>query len=307
MFKHQLKALAVATVALLAITVACAAPPPMSPTDMLSTIEKTLYGANAEGAVIPRIERLEKLILAKDGEGTLSERVTRLWERFGGGREGVLSHDYGLKLSQWLVYGKVGQESLLQRLSLLEISLFGFPGDAPLPERIEKTVAAAAGKIDAQYAKLTSGTQITVVLRTPLKSSVVKPGDKVTLEVSENVFISDRLAIPSGTVWQAVVNDPTKSNKYDLKNMIEITSEPLPAIDATPVRLYVDDASAAATQVLSGIVMSQGERPERIGFFGTGIPASRIVTGGKGFDLAEGARFVLAVREDVSVAAAKVR
>lgn len=295
--------------ALVLSAAALSAPPPMSSTEMLTTLEKTLYGSPVEGAIIPRVAALETVILGKAGEGTLTERVNRLWEELGGGREGVLSLDYKIKLAQWIVNGKVRQGSLLERLSALEDVLFGFVSKESLPVRIERMIETTTGKggVDATYAKLAAGTPVKIIIKTALKSSSTRPGDKVVMEVAEDVFIGDRLAIPSGTQWTSEAADPTKSNKYDLKNLLELVLEPVLAIDGTPVRLYADDGAVSATQILTGLLICQGERPERLGFFALGTAVDRLLPGNKNLDIINGTKIVLSVREDVSVVSAKVR
>jgi len=281
----------------------------MSSTEMLTTLEKTLYGNPVEGAIIPRVAALEAVILGKAGEGTLTERVSRLWDQLGGGREGVLSLDYKIKLAQWIVNGKIKQGSLMERLAALEDVLFGYVSKESLPARIERMVEITTGidGVDAAYAKLAAGTAVKVVIRTGMKSSSTRPGDKVVLEVSEDVYIGDRLAIPSGTQWTSEAADPTKSGRYDLKNLLELILEPVLAIDGTPVRLYVDDNAATATQILTGLLICQGDRPERLGFFALGTAVDRLLPGSKNLDIINGTKIILSVREDVSVVSAKVK
>lgn len=301
--------LAALIVGLIAGLPAIAAPPPVSTAEMLATLERTLYGAVTEGSVIPRVVRLETDAFGSEGDGTLTERIVNLWNEFGGGREGVLSQDFLVKCSQWIVDGKVSQGALLERVSKLEEALLGYVSRDPLAKRISRIISMTAGSagIETQYVKLAAGTQVKVILKSPLRTNFTRPGEKIDLEVGEDVFVGDYLAIAKGSSWQAEAVDPTKSPKFDLKNILELALSPLQAIDLTPVKLVADEAAAAGTVKLSGLVISQGERPERLGFFGTGNAVDRLLPGSKNLDIIRDTAFYLTVREDVSVLAAKVR
>lgn len=286
-----------------------AAPPPVSTAEMLATLERTLYGQVSEGSVIPRVLRMEEAAFGAQGDGTLTERIERLWNEFGGGREGVQNQDYLLKCSQWIVDGKLSQGALLERIAKLEMVLLGYVSRDPLSKRIKNIIAITAGSsgIETQYVKLVAGTQVRVVLKSPLRTNFTKPGERIDLEIGEDVFVGSYLAIPKGSVWQAEAVDPTKSPRFDLKNLLEIALSPIPAIDLTPVKLIADDAAAAGTSKLSGLVIGQGDRPERLGFFGTGNAVDRLLPGSKNLDITRDTAFFLSVREDVSVLAAKVK
>lgn len=310
MMNRYVRVLAIALlIGLTAFVSTFAAPPPTSTSEMLATLERTLFGIAGEGAITPRVQRIEDVALGKPGEGTLIERIESLWNEFGGGREGVQTLDYQIKYSQWIADGKVSQGTLLDRLANLETLLLGYVSKAPLTSRIEAMIAITAGAtgIDSTYAKLASGTSVKLVLKTPLRTNFTRPGEKVDLEVSEDVFIGDRLAIPKGTAWQVEAADPTKSDKFDLKNLVELLISPIFAIDGTPVKLIADDNATANTQLASGILICQGERPERLGFFGLGNAVDRLLPGSKNLDIIRGTAIVLSVREDVSIMSAKVR
>ena len=288
---------------------AIAAPPPVSTAEMLATLERTLYGAVSEGSVIPRVVKLETAAFGAEGDGTLTERIEKLWNEFGGGREGVQSQDYLVKCSQWIVDGKLSQGALLDRVSKLEEALMGYVSREPLAKRISRILSMTAGSsgIETQYMKLAAGTQVKVILKSPLRTNFTRPGERIDLEVAEDVFVGGYLAITKGSAWQAEAVDPTKSPKFDLKNILELALSPLQAIDLTPVKLIADEAAAAATLKLSGLVISQGERAERLGFFGIGNAVDRLLPGSKNLDIIRDTAFFLTVREDVSVLAAKVK
>ncbi len=294
---------------LLTSLTAIAAPPPVSTAEMLATLERTLYGAVSEGSVIPRVVKLETAAFGSEGDGTLTERIEKLWNEFGGGREGVQNQDYLVKCSQWIVDGKLSQGALLDRVSKLEEALLGYISRDPLARRISKilSMTAGSGGIETQYVKLAAGTQIKVILKSPLRTNFTRPGEKIDLEVAEDVFVGGYLAVARGSAWQVEAVDPTRSPRYDLRNLLELYLSPLQAIDLTPVRLIADDAAAAETLRLSGLVISQGERPERLGFFGTGNAVDRLLPGSKNLDIIRDTAFFLTVREDVSVLGAKVR
>ncbi len=310
MMNRYVRVLAIALlIGLMAFASTLAAPPPTTTSEMLAMLERTLFGVAGEGAITPRVQKIEDVALGKPGEGTLIERIESLWNEFGGGREGVQTLDYQIKYSQWIADGKVSQGTLLDRLANLETLLMGYVSKDPLTSRIDAMIAITAGAtgIDSTYAKLAAGTPVKLVLKTPLRTNFTRPGEKVDLEVSEDVFIGDRLAIPKGTAWQVEAADPTKSDKFDLKNLVELLLSPIYAIDGTPVKLIADDNATSNTQLASGILICQGERPERLGFFGLGNAVDRLLPGSKNLDIIRGTAIVLSVREDVSIMSAKVK
>lgn len=294
---------------LLAAALSVAAPPPISQSEMLYTMELALYGKPADGSIIPRVAKLEEAVLAKAGTGTLTERVDKLWEELGGGKEGVSMLDYKIKLAQWIVNGKVDGASLLDRLGALERALFGYPGKDALPARISRVIEVTSGKqgADISYERLAKGTKVKVEIITAMSTITSRPGDSVTIAVAEDVIVGSRLVIPAGTSWTSKIVAPTKSNKFDLKNLLELALEPLVAMDGTSVRLFVDDDSITATQTQSGLLICQGETADRLGFFTRGNAVDRLMPGTKNLEIPIGTKITLSVKEDASIKSAKVK
>lgn len=300
---------AMLAILLLAAAISTAAPPPISQSEMLSEMEKTLFGKPVDGPILPRVAKLEEIVLAKPGEGNLTGRVEKLWSELGGDKLSVASLGYKVMFAQWIVDGRVGGISLLDKVAALEKTLFGYVSREALPARIGRVIEATSGKggIDIGYEKLAKGTKLAVTIDTPLSTLKSKPGDTAVITVDEDVIVGSRLAIPAGTSWESKVVAPTKSNKFDLKNLLEIALEPLPALDGTAVRVYVDDEAISATLAQSGLLICQGENADRLGFFTRGSAVDRLLPGNKNLEIAAGTRIVLSVKEDQIISSAKIR
>lgn len=309
--KRKISIIPAAILALLILSAALttAAPPPISQSEMLSEMEKTIYGKQSDGAILPRVAKLEEIVLAKPGTGNLTERVEKLWSELGGDKLSVASLGYKVKLAQWIVNGRVEGTSILDRVTALEKVLFGYVSRESLPARIGKVIEVTTGKggVDIAYEKLPKGTKLVVTIDTPMSTLTSKPGDPVVITVAEDVIVGSRLAIPAGTSWESKLATPTKSNKFDLKNLLEIALEPLAALDGTLFRVYVDDESISASQAQSGLLICQGENADRLGFFTRGSAVDRLMPGNKNLEIASGTRIVLAVKEDQIINSAKVR
>jgi hypothetical protein len=146
-----------------------------------------------------------------------------------------------------------------------------------------------------------AGTLIPVSFLNSLSSKDNKMGDTFNFQITENIFIDNKLVIPNNTVGVGEVVNVKKATILSRAGKLELEFKPISALDGTSLSLILGEeaqkentriAIAVGVGILGFIVLSNP----------IGLIAGALVPG-KNVKIEQGTQIFLQVKEDTKVIA----
>src|SRR5665648_96151 len=269
----------------------------------LSQIEMAIYGTASEKPLIERVEYLEKELVGRTLPGTIIDRVKQLKEFIISGTPEEPSVIFKINASQWMLEEKNTSEPLIVKIENLENVLFGKTSDDFLAMRAETifSVCFKEGKPQVENVLIPAGTLIPIRFLSTLNSKNNKTGETFDFQISENVFLDNKLIIPANSKGVGEITKAKKASILSRPGKLEIEFKSVLALDGTSLGLILGEKAeeenkrlyvAVGAGILGLIVLSNP-----IGLvFGALVP-------GKNVKIEEGTEMFLQVKEDTTVIA----
>ena len=269
----------------------------------LSRIEIAIYGIIQDKPLIKRVEYLEKELVGRTLPGTITNRVIQLEEFIISGTIEEPSVIFKINASQWILEDKITSEPLITKIENLERVLFGKTSYDVLAMRSEDifSLCFKEGKPLVEEVVIPAGTLVPIRFLSTLSSKSNKAGETFRFQLSESVFLDNKLIIP---IYSEGVGEITKAKKATLLSRpgkLEIEFKSLSALDGTSLSLILGEEAeeenkrlyvAIGAGILGFIILSNP-----IGLvFGALIP-------GKNVKIEEGTEIFLQVKDDTTVIA----
>lgn len=237
--------------------------------DNLAAVETALLGAPQSGALLTRLESMEKLLdgeVAKSGESllvrvnNLADRVTR-----GGLRGGSLLMK--LNAIEWNVFQtQTSHLSLLTRLKSIEEQVLGeVKSNDGIVARIDNLLAMVwpGGALNVAQVQVTPAQKVRVKLLSELSSATSKENERVEYQVVEDLKVDNKIVIARDTRGVGVVKQVKKAGPFGQAGQIAIDFGTIAAIDGTPIALTIQPQTSdkpgqqelAAGASLGGMVL----------------------------------------------------
>ena len=269
----------------------------------LAKIENALYGQSEEKPLIERVEYLEKELVGRTLPGTISNRVKQLKEFIILGTSNDPSVVFKINASEWILEDNITQEPLANRIENLEIILFGEISNDVLAMRAESIfeVCFKEGTPQVEEVMIPSGTLIPVLFLAELSSKKNETGDMFNVQITENVFLEDKLIIPENALATGKITKAKNASLLLQKGKLEIEFESVPALDGSLINLVLGEeaeeenkrlAVAVGVGILGLVVLSNP----------IGLIAGALVPG-KNVTIEEGTEMFLQVERDTPVIA----
>jgi hypothetical protein len=269
----------------------------------LSQIEMAIYGVTQEKPLVERVEYLEKELVGRTLPGTITSRAKQLKEFIITGTLEDPSVIFKINASQWTLEEKITSEPLITKIENLENVLFGKTSSDVLAMRAESIfgVCFQEGRPQVEEVVIPAGTLVPVRFLSTLSSKSNKAGETFNFQISENVFLDNKLIIPINSEGLGEITKAKKATILSRPGKLEIEFKSLSALDGTSLGLILGEEAeeenkrlyvAIGAGILGFIILSNP-----IGLvFGALIP-------GKNVKIEEGTEMFLQVKEDTTVIA----
>ncbi len=232
---------------------AMAATPSGAMADKLAEIERTAYGQPQTGALLDRVNKLEK-----DFEGenaptqNIMQRVDALYAT-------MFKNDNGpslvtqLNAIEWAITRSVGTESIQKRVSEMEITMTGAPSEGTYRSRIDTLAGYAFGTKELPLVKteMPTNTLVKVSLVTPVNAKNIKVGDRVEIKAEEDVVESGRLLFAKGAPGYGEVVKVRQAAVFGRDAEVQIEFKTLRTMDGTDVPMTLGEESKEKMQSMA--------------------------------------------------------
>jgi len=269
----------------------------------LSRIEIAIYGIVQDKPLVKRVEYLEKELVGRTLPGTITNRVIQLKEFIISGTPEEPSVIFKINASQWILEDKITSEPLITKIENLERVLFGKTSYDVLAMRSEDifSLCFKEGKPLVEEVVIPAGTLVPIRFLSTLSSKSNKAGETFRFQLSENVFLDNKLIIPINSEGVGEITKAKKATLLSRPGKLEIEFKSLSALDGTSLSLILGEEAeeenkrlyvAVGAGILGLIILSSP-----IGLvFGALVP-------GKNVKIEEGSEMFLQVKDDTTVIA----
>jgi hypothetical protein len=269
----------------------------------LSQVEMAIYGVTQEKPLVERVEYLEKELVGRTLPGTITSRAKQLKEFIISGTPEDPSVIFKINASQWLLEEKITSEPLIAKIENLENVLFGKTSSDVLAMRAESIfgVCFQEGRPQVEEVVIPAGTLAPIRFLSTLSSKSNKAGETFIFQISENVFLDNKLIIPVNSEGVGEITKAKKATLLSRPGKLEIEFKSLSALDGTSLSLILGEEAeeenkrlyvAIGAGILGFIILSNP-----IGLvFGALVP-------GKNVKIEEGTEMFLQVESDTTVIA----
>jgi hypothetical protein len=267
-------------------------------------LEIAIYGvATTEKSLVERVEYLEKELVGRTLPGTITSRIKQLKDFIIAGTPEDPSVIFKINASQWILEAKITSEPLSIKIDNLETVLFGKTSIEVLAMKAENIFSLCFKENKPQVEEITipAGTLVPVSFLSSLSSKDNKMGDTFNFQITENIFIDNKLVIPNNTVGVGEVVNVKKATILSRGGKLELEFKPISALDGTALHLILGEeaqkentriAIAVGVGILGLIVLSNP----------IGLIAGVLVPG-KNIKIEQGSQIFLQVKEDTKVIA----
>lgn len=269
----------------------------------LSQIEMAIYGTIQEKPLVERVEYLEKDLVGRTLPGTITSRAKQLKEFIISGTPEDPSVIFKINASQWVLEEKITSEPLIIKIENLENLLFGKTSPDVLAMRAESIfgVCFKEGRPQVEEVAIPAGTLVPIRFLSTLSSKNNKAGEAFDFQISENVFLDNKLIIPVNSEGVGEITKAKRATILSRPGKLEIEFKSVSALDGTSLSLILGEKAeeenkrlyvAVGAGILGFIILSNP-----IGLvFGALIP-------GKNVKIEEGSEIFLQVKDDTTVIA----
>lgn len=269
----------------------------------LSQIEMAIYGTTQEKPLIERVEYLEKELVGRTLPGTISSRAKQLKEFIISGTPEEPSVIFKINASQWMLEEKITSEPLITKIENLENVLFGKASSDVLAMRAESIfgVCFQEGRPQVEEVVIPAGTLVSIRFLNTLSSSSNKTGETFNFQISENLFLDNKLIIPVNSEGVGEITKAKKATLLSRPGKLEMEFKSLSALDGTSLGLILGEEAkeensrlfvAVGAGILGLIILSSP----------VGLVLGALVPG-KNVKIEEGTEIFLQIESDTSVIA----
>ncbi len=244
-----LAALLVVTLLLSVASVGIAAVPTTA-IGKMDAMETLLYGTVQSGSLVERADKLEMDINEHTTTDPILVKIDRLYAYLLNGSETAPSFVTRLNAVEWTFTQQLTDTPAKTRLENVEKLLNGAAGNGGLDGRLNTFMAMAFrnGAIQTAKAAVAKDTLIKIKLMQALDSKTTRPGDKVTIQAVDNLYVGNALVIPKGAVGYGIVQDVDQAKNFGRDAKIKVEFERILGMDGTSVNTYQGELAKEAAK-----------------------------------------------------------
>lgn len=241
------------TAILLLETMGLAMAAPSTMAEKLAEIERTTYGEPQTGALLDRVNKLEK-----DFEGTheptesVMQRVDNLFDMMFK-NEKAPSLVTRMNAIEWGITQSVSMNSIQKRVSDMEIAMTGAPSEGTYKARIATLASYAFGEKEIPLAQvqMPANTLVKVSLVTPVNAKNIKVGDRIEIKAEEDVIENGRLLFAKGAPGYGEVTKVKQAAVFGRDAEVQIDFKALRTMDGTDAPMMVGEAAKEKMQSMA--------------------------------------------------------
>lgn len=269
----------------------------------LQVVEQSVYGQRQTGALLSRISRLENDFYGKtSGTNTaISDRINTLYSTMFDNsiRPSAITQMNGI---EWFLSGHVSINSITDRITALETTLYGKAASGTLQKRMNDLALLAYGNSDAKTplvsTSIPADTLIKIKLVTPLNSETTKAGDIVKFQAAEDIIYNGKLIVAAGSPGEGVVTKVKGAQNFGRNGEIDVDFQQIQSFDGTTLKTFLGDK---AKMEIKNLAYAAGASVAGIALLGPIGIVGGIFVQGKDVDLPAGTEVYIQTKEETTI------
>ena len=216
---------------------------------MMSQIEKIVYGYTLQGGLIERLAKVEEDLFGRSLPGTMAERHAAILNFLDVGTDEQPSMIFKLAIAEWIVNKKIrASEPAARRLEDLEVNLTGSSrGGNPIVMRVESLLATLVmDSVTAQMVNLPGDTVLKFRFMDELSPATSKAGDFVRLELANDLIVNQCLVAPAGSLLMTEVREVKRPRMFGVPGEVRLSFHELKPLGNQKPQIYAGTASENA-------------------------------------------------------------
>ena len=269
----------------------------------MQVVEQSVYGQGQTGALLSRISRLENDFYGKtSGTNTaISDRINTLYSTMFDNsiRPSAITQMNGI---EWFLSGHVSINSITDRITALETTLYGKAASGTLQKRMNDLALLAYGNSDAKTplvsTSIPADTLIKIKLVTPLNSEMTKAGDLVKFQAAEDIIYNGKLIVAAGSPGEGVVTKVKGAQNFGRNGEIDVDFQQIQSFDGTTLKTFLGDK---AKMEIKNLAYAAGASVAGIALLGPIGIVGGIFVQGKDVDLPAGTEAYIQTKEETTI------
>ena len=216
---------------------------------MMSQIEKIIYGYVMQGGLIERLAKVEEDLFGRSLPGTMAERHAAILNFLDTGTDEQPSMIFKLGVAEWIVDKKIrASEPAARRLEDLEVNLTGASRNGnPIVMRVESLLATLVmDPVTAQPINVPGDTVMKFRFMDELSPATSKAGDFVRLELANDLVVNQCLVAPAGSLLITEVREVKRPRMFGVPGEVRLSFNELKPLGTQRPQIYVGDAAQNA-------------------------------------------------------------
>ncbi|MBR5912968.1 MAG: hypothetical protein IKZ58_01205 [Selenomonadaceae bacterium] len=268
--------------------------------ELLSRIERDTYGVEREGAILQRINRLEKDYSGRNLQEDMNTRIEALYTIIydNSATPGVMAKINAL---EWNIAHEVKIGGIKERIGNLEKTLLGEENDGTINDRLHELVKMSFSSEDIPMyeIQLPADTLIKISLVDGVGTRTAQVGDAVRFRVAEDVIVGGNLVFAKGLYGVGVVDTVKKPNGWGSNGKLNINFYKVNCMDGQEIDTCVDYAAmeimAEKKMVLGAAIVGMDLNDDW----------NRVLVHGKNLEAPAGTELYIQIKNNVAVYALK--
>lgn len=265
----------------------------------LTSIEDVMYGSQQTGALLDRVNRLEKDYMGTHPATSMVDRIDGLYATMFDNttQPSVLTQ---MNAIEWAITHNVSMSSVKDRIANMEVMIEGAPKEGTYKSRIATLGGFAFGgnTIPLSHIMVPANTLIKISLVTPVNTKNLKVGDKIEYQVAEDVTENGLLIFAKGAPGEGTVTKVVPARNFGRDAEIEIDFKKTRAVDGTEVDTFLGEE---AKKEMKSMAMAAGATIAGMAILGpVGILTGAFVQG-HNIDLPAGTEMYIQTKADIEL------
>lgn len=216
-----------------------------SANELIVKIERDTYGVEQEGALLPRINQLEKDYSGKNLQEDMNTRIEALYSILydNSAAPSIISK---INAMEWNVEHEVRGGGVESRLQHLEQKILGEEATGTFIDRVRELILASFGSENIPMAEmqLPADTLIKVEIVDDVNTRTAQVGDIIRFRVIEDVVIDGSLVFAKGLYGYGEIATLTKATDWGRNGKVVVDFHTLNGLDGQEVKTYVGNEAA---------------------------------------------------------------